>query len=109
MTLWNLSITAEDGTHNHVHKSYGAAIDALCAQLGIDMDIEIDDDPRWRDEPLRANRRYTDDYGRRLVIERMPSGITTAKQLDRLGEAYDARECGIATKAQLALLARANY
>jgi hypothetical protein len=55
-----------------------------------------------------ANRPYYSDYGNRLVVEERPDGWTPSCERN-LADAFDARECGEATKAQLALLTKAGF
>jgi hypothetical protein len=86
---------AEDGTHESVHKTEALAIRALVKMLGRPVEFEL-------------GRAYVSDWGNRLVVEERAAGHT-AKSERALREAYDARECGIATKRQLALLDRQGF
>ena len=85
---------AEDGTHNRVFKKIDGALKALSEQLGR----EVTDN-------FAVGKTYYSDWGNRLVIEERAAGHT-ARNETALREAYDARECGVATKRQLALLER---
>jgi hypothetical protein len=93
-----LIIRAEDGRHVHVYKSAIRAQAALEGQLGRKFDPE----------DVVLNRAHYDDWGRRLVLEHRPDGWSKAKE-ERWAEAYDARECGIATKNQLNFLASIRF
>lgn len=101
---WVVEIGAEDGTHFHVYGSVEGAARAYADQLGRDLRPEVL--ATLKDGvPVRA---VGDDWGRRISVYPAPGALTTAKQMAALRRAYDARECGVATKAQLALLAKAG-
>ncbi len=86
---------APDGVHESVHKTLEAAGEALSQHLG-------------RKVEARLGEAYYSDWGNRLVVERRPAGHTAAKER-ALRAAFDARECGVATKAQLALLEKRGF
>jgi hypothetical protein len=87
---------AQDGTHESVHRTEALAQRALTKMLG-----------RLPDE-FQVGRTYISDWGNRLVVEERAAGHTAASER-ALREAYDARECGTATKRQLALLERHQF
>lgn len=87
--------SAPDGRHESVHKTLDAAGEALAKMLGYPVEVKLG-------EP------YYSDWGNRLVVEARPAGHTAAKER-ALRAAFDARECGTATKAQLALLDRRGF
>jgi hypothetical protein len=91
---------ALDGTHTSAHNTATAALAALAAMLGRATDD-------WG-EPLCVGRAYYSDWGNRLVVEERPGGHT-AQVEDELRAAFDARECGIATAQQLALLEKHRW
>lgn len=83
---------AEDG--EHISRIVGAlpALHELAMELGREACT------------LRVGRRYTDDWGRQMRLER--AGTATLRDRKGYGRAYDARECGVETRAQRALLER---
>ncbi len=87
---------AEDGTHESVHRNAISAKRALARMLGR--------------EPagFEPGRSYVSDFGNRLIVEERPAGHN-ARDERALRRAYDARECGLATKRQLALLERKGF
>jgi hypothetical protein len=86
---------AVDGTHESVHKTHIGAINALIKMLGWQVDGEI-------------GRTYYSDWGNTLIIEERPDNWTASVER-ATREAYDARECGTATKRQLDLLDRNGF
>lgn len=86
---------APDGTHNHVYKTVAAAERALVAFLGHPVEFAL-------------GRDYYSDWGNHLVVEERAAGHT-ARSEAALRSAFDARECGTATKRQLALLDRKGF
>lgn len=58
--------------------------------------------------PFAINTPYYSDWGNRLYIEERPDDWTLALE-SKVGRAYDARECGIATSSQIALLDRLGF
>lgn len=91
------SVTHVDGTHTKVFPNRWRALEAMARSLGYDEDDG---------NQLRPDRDYIDSNGGRHIVEHLPYGINNARQADALREAYDARECGTATKRQLAMLER---
>lgn len=85
--------SAPDGVHESVHKTLDAAGAALAKHLGRPIEARH----------VRLGEAYYSDWGNRLVIEARPAGHT-ARIERQLRAAFDARECGTATEAQLALL-----
>jgi hypothetical protein len=86
---------APDGTHTRAFKSEALALAALAEMLG-----------RSTDDcglPLCPGRSYYSDWGNVITVEQRGPGHTAAIET-RLREAFDARECGTATKRQIALL-----
>jgi hypothetical protein len=61
-----------------------------------------------RSTPFVVGRDYYSDWGNVLVIEERPDTWTASLET-RLADAFDARECGIATPAQLALLEKNDF
>jgi len=87
---------AEDGTHESVHRNEVSAKRALARMLGREP------------AEFAPGRTYISDFGNRLIVETRPSGHN-ARDERALRRAFDARECGHATKRQLALLARVGF
>jgi hypothetical protein len=81
---------APDGRHVSVHKTQALAHRALTRHLG-----------RWVE--FAVGEAFVSDWGNRLVVEERPAGHTAAREA-ALAKAFDAREMGVATKRQLALL-----
>lgn len=100
---WVVEISAEDGTHFHVFGSVEGAARGYADQAARDLSPEVLATLR---DGVRV--RTVDGWGRRISVYPAPGALTTAKQMAALRRAYDARECGIATRAQLALLAKAG-
>jgi hypothetical protein len=90
---------AEDGVHTKVYQTQQAALDAMFWELGLHADFY---------SSMKVGQTYTDDWGRRFTVEERRSGHT-AKREDALRRAYDARECGYATKRQLAMLEKEGF
>lgn len=90
---------APDGTHNRTFKTEAAALKALAEMMGRDHDFG---------EPLKACRTYHSDWGNALTVEERAAGHTATKET-ALRKAFDARECGVATKRQLALLDKEGF
>jgi len=86
-----------DGRSSKRFKTETAALASVAKSMGRDHDYG---------EPLQANRRYVDDNGGTHIVEEVSSSVRSAATDEALGRAYDARECGTATKRQLALLDR---
>lgn len=99
-------IHAEDGRHVSVYQTAAKAVEALIRNAGQGGGVaEAMRDSAGRElEYGSAVYRYVDDFGRRHVIEW--TAARNKRELEAYGDAYDARECGIATKAQLRLLNR---
>lgn len=57
---------------------------------------------------FKVGQVYVSDWGNRLVIEPRPEGWSARKER-RLAEAFDARECGVATPRQLELLTKSGW
>jgi hypothetical protein len=89
---------APDGTHHHAYKTAAGALKALRAYLTRSLDAG----------PLEVGQTYYSDWGNALTVEARPAGHTAAKER-ALFHAYNARECGSATKRQLALLEREGF
>jgi hypothetical protein len=89
---------APDGTHNHVYKTARGALKALGDYLTRAPDAG----------PLEVGQSYYSDWGNHLVVEERAAGHS-ARSESALRAAYDARECGTATKRQLALLDRKGF
>jgi hypothetical protein len=87
-----------DGTHTRTFRSEKTAIAALVKFLGRADDCG---------EAICVGKSFYDNYGARQFIEERVTYVT-AKQEDAQRRAFDARECGTATKRQLALLEK-NY
>lgn len=88
MTKWTHHGRECDGAWSKTYDSFQSACDSL-------RDYALTSP----DEPIIANYRYYSDIG----------GVHYVAEWDGLedyGEAYDARECDMATPEQLALLAR---
>lgn len=83
--------SACDGRHVRAFKTEAAALKAMADWFGRPVDGYV------------SGRTYYGDWGNRLTVEERPSGHTVAREA-RLAKAYDARECGTATKSQMALL-----
>lgn len=90
---------APDGTHTRAFKSEARALKALAEMLGRET---------YGGEPLKVGRTYVSDWGNVLTVEERAAGHTAARE-DALREAFDARECGTATKRQLALLEKHGF
>jgi hypothetical protein len=88
---------APDGTHNRTFKTETAAFKALADFLG-----------RRPGAQFVVGAEYYSDWGNRLVIEERAAGHTATKET-ALRKAFDARECGVATKRQLALLDKEGF
>jgi hypothetical protein len=89
---------APDGTHSRVFKTARGALKALRDYLTRAPDAG----------PLEVGQTYYSDWGNRLVVEERPAGHRAATET-ALRAAYDARECGTATKRQIALLDRHGF
>ncbi len=87
---------APDGTHESVHRNELSAKRALARMLGREP------------AEFKPGRSYISDFGARLVVEERPSGHSVRDER-ALRRAFDARECGTATKAQLAFLERKGF
>lgn len=85
-----------DGTHNRVFKTPEKAKNALALFLGRKV------------EEISLDRSYYGDFGNRLIIEEREASHT-ARSETALRDAYDARECGVATKKQLTMLNKKGY
>ena len=92
-----LLILAEDGVHPKVFKDLDSAGRELTRQMG-----------RKPRDGIVLQKRYRDNWGRTLIIEERPKGWTAPKER-ALGAAFDARETGTATPAQLALLEQHHF
>lgn len=97
---WMHRSTQIDGSSSKRFKTEAGALKSLARFLGSET---------WDGEPLRSGRAYHDNYGGRHYIEEAPASVTSARTDEALKRAYDARECGTATKQQLALLDRHNF
>jgi hypothetical protein len=82
---------APDGRHIHTFTTLEKARKHMEAMIGK------------REYPFEVNVNYISDWGNVLCIEERADNWTTSLER-RMGDAYDARECGTATKAQLKLL-----
>lgn len=80
-----------DGRHVRAFKTEAAALKALAKFMGRPVG------------DFKVGQTVYDDWGGRLVVEERPSGHTAAREA-AFAKAYDAREMGTATKAQLKLL-----
>lgn len=89
-----------DGSWSKRFKTEAGALKSLAKFLGSET---------WDGEPLRSRRAYHDDFGGRHYIEEVAASVRSGRTDEAIGRAFDARECGTATKAQLALLARHHY
>ena len=88
---------APDGRHVRAFKCKHSALQAIADWFGHPLDPDGCD---WK-----VGRTYASDWGNRLTIEERPDKFT-ARDEEAFARAYDARECGVATKRQLALLER---
>jgi len=80
-----------DGTHISSHATFEKAQKRVEEMVGR------------REGPFKLNQPYCSDWGNVLTIEERP-GNWTANTERRVSEAFDANECGFATKAQIKLL-----
>lgn len=94
---WMMVNRAEDGVY------YSHAGDTLVAALGHVA--------KWMGRPAIAQgneRRWTDDWGRVIRIELVPTSISAA-QMARYADAYDRRECECPEPGDAELLARVEW
>ncbi len=87
---------AEDGTYDHVFATEGEAFKALTDFLG------------YTPEVLRVGKDYIGHYGNRLCVVPVADGLDN-ETLSAIRDAYNLRECGEASAAQLALLETNGY
>jgi hypothetical protein len=80
-----------DGTHISTHATLEKAQKRVENMVGK------------REYPFEVNIPYISDWGNVLTIEERP-GNWTSNLERRVSEAFDANECGFATKAQIRLL-----
>lgn len=99
MSSYVLINRAPDGTHNRTFKSEALALAALAEMLGRET---------HEGQPLKISTTYYSDWGNALTVEERAAGHTAARET-ALREAFDARECGTATKRQLALLDKHRF
>ena len=93
-------VNAEDGEHVRVFSRWADCADAMLME-----DFTAGQMRAARDMPEDAKAiRRTDDWGRRLRVERVQPGMRAAVY-KALVAAYGARECGTLTERQRLLLA----
>jgi hypothetical protein len=80
-----------DGRHVHTYSTLQKAQKRMKNMIGK------------RETPFLPNISYISDWGNVLIIEERPDNWTSATE-NKIADAYDARECGTATKSQLRLL-----
>ena len=99
-----LSIFAEDGNHANYYETKEAAYAGFVEQLGHDPSEQ--NRMSWDNKDTMRAR---DDWGRSLEVFVAPVSITSGKQYEKLGRAYDRRECGIDTAEDRKLLGAAGW
>lgn len=91
MTKYVVINNAPDGRHISCYSTLEKAQKQVLGLIG---------NPQW---PFLIGRTYYSDWGNAITIEERPDNWTQSIE-KRMSEAFDARECGTATSAQLALL-----
>jgi hypothetical protein len=81
---------APDGRHVHTYSTIEKARKRMENMIG-------------REDEYKIGVPYISDWGNVLCIEERPDNWTTSTER-AISDAYDARECGTATKAQLKYL-----
>lgn len=99
MARYSVTIQAEDGRHARTFATAERAAAYVAKQIGRPVPVET---------VIRA-RTYYDDWGRALYLSVLPDSVATGAQVERLHRAYDARECGTATAAQLRMLEKHGH
>ena len=84
-----------DGSWSHLFNSEAEAL----ADLGEYVN----------DRPLKVGFTYYDDNGGSHIVSTAPNSVKSAEQVEAIRQAYDDRETGTATPAQLKLLAKFGY
>ena len=80
-----------DGRHVSTHATFELAQNKMTKMIGP------------RPESFELNRTYISDWGNALTIEKRTDNWTSSLE-HQMADAFDARECGTATVAQLKLL-----
>jgi len=92
---WVHSGRHADGSWTHMFSSEQKALDDLGKYIN--------------DRPLVSGVVYYDDNGGVHRVSSAPNNVKSAEEVERIRQAYDARETGTATKAQLKLLDKLGY
>ena len=87
---------ASDGVYTSTHSSLALARKKVKDMVGK------------RSFEFQIGGYYYSDCGNRLTIEERPHDWSSSTE-DRIRRAYDARECGVATSAQLKLLENKGF
>ena len=97
-------INASDGTHVHYFKGLDKAREEYFAQIGRAPRQEDSDAMEVCGMLIEA-----DDWGRRILLKQAPEGIKSARGYAALRQAYDRRECGVATASDRRRLQAAGW
>jgi hypothetical protein len=91
MTKYLVINSACDGRHLSLYKTLEKARERVLSMVG------------GQERPFNVGQPYYSDWGNRLTIEERPDGWTLSLE-QRASAAFDAFECGTATKKQVELL-----